>query len=237
VQNTAPDLNGDTLACYELLPAHAPDLYRMVLRERRMRGNQQWRHSNRRTCEWAVYLRQRRINAVQFLGSDDSRALRWERIYSTTTDFSDEQAILCSLCFSKFFTIPLLSAHEKSCSSNQSSSLALNFYAYLLPILCMLQLFVHAPLYQYGRDLHHKYDQQVGITTLFIWNLFFFAISLLGRAGVKKFNIRQLLIIYSLLICLNALFLILYKISLKCSKLGTSILYLSPGDLFYSLTA
>lgn len=88
VQNTAPDLNGDTLACYELLPAPATNLYRMVLRERRTRGNRHWRHNNRRTCEWSVDLRQRRIDAVQFL-ADDSRALRWERSYSTATDFSE----------------------------------------------------------------------------------------------------------------------------------------------------
>lgn len=87
VHNAAPDFSGDTLACYELLPASAPGLYRMVLRERRTRGNRHWRHNNHRTCEWEINPLARRVSAAQWLGTDTWAKQHWERTYTSATDF------------------------------------------------------------------------------------------------------------------------------------------------------
>jgi hypothetical protein len=87
VHNAAPDFSGDTLACYELLPASAPGLYRMVLRERRTRGNRHWCHNNRRTFEWEINPLARRVSAAQWLGTDAWARQHWERTYTSATDF------------------------------------------------------------------------------------------------------------------------------------------------------
>ena len=87
VYNMDPDFNGDTLACYELLPASAPGLYRMVLHERRTRGNRHWRHNNRRTFEWEIDPLARRVSAAQWLGTDAWARQHWERTYTSATDF------------------------------------------------------------------------------------------------------------------------------------------------------
>jgi uncharacterized membrane protein YiaA len=108
--------------------------------------------------------------------------------------------------------------------SSWSSSLELNCYAYVLPSLIVLQFFGHSSLYQYVRDLSHTDDQQAGVAILCAWSFFFFVVSLMGRLYVTKFNINELLTIYSLLTYLNAFFIVLY---------GIGILAASPSPYHY----
>lgn len=93
-------------------------------------------------------------------------------------------------------------------------SLELNFYAYVLPSISVLQFFGQSQLYQYVRDLYHADDQQAGVTILCAWSIVFFIVSLMGRLYVKKFNVNELLTVYSLLTYINVFFIIMYGIGM-----------------------
>lgn len=108
--------------------------------------------------------------------------------------------------------------------SSSRSSIEMNFYVYMLPSINVLQFFVHSQLYQYMKDLHQTDDQQAGVTTLFVWNLFFFAVSIIARMSLKKFNIKKLLTIYSILIAINTLFVLFY---------GFCIMLVGPSEYHY----
>jgi hypothetical protein len=86
VKNAAPDLNGDTLACYTLTRTGLT--YTMVLQERRTHASRRWRHNTRITCHWIVDMAQRQVTATQPLGNGRI-TLRWKRTYTNKTDFSE----------------------------------------------------------------------------------------------------------------------------------------------------
>jgi hypothetical protein len=92
VLNSLSDLQGDTLACYELTRSRTGDSCTVVLRERTTRANRQWRHNTEVACVWETDRTRREITATRFwkgaLGSS-----HWVRTYATAalTDFTETQ--------------------------------------------------------------------------------------------------------------------------------------------------
>ena len=92
VLNSLPDLQGDTLACYELTRSRTGDSCTVVLRERTTRANRQWRHNTEVACVWETDRTRREVTATRFFkGSAGSS--HWVRTYATAalTDFTEMQ--------------------------------------------------------------------------------------------------------------------------------------------------
>jgi hypothetical protein len=87
VLNEAPDVNGDTLACYRLTRGAAGHAL-LTLQERRTAASRRWRHNTRLTYRWEADPAQRQVRAAQ-LGPDGTPGLQWVRTYANQTDFSE----------------------------------------------------------------------------------------------------------------------------------------------------
>lgn len=92
VLNSLPDLQGDTLACYELTRSRTGDTCSVVLRERATQASRQWRHNTRVACIWEADRTTRKVTAIRFW-KGESGSSHWVRTYATVTltDFTEMQ--------------------------------------------------------------------------------------------------------------------------------------------------
>jgi hypothetical protein len=92
VLNSLADVQGDTLACYELMRSRTGDTCSVVLRERATQASRQWLHNTRVACIWEADRITRQVTATRFwkgeLGSS-----HWVRTYATAalTNFTEMQ--------------------------------------------------------------------------------------------------------------------------------------------------
>ncbi|RPD44103.1 hypothetical protein DNI29_22155 [Hymenobacter sediminis] len=85
VQNTAPGVSGDTLACYRLTRVGS-DRVCLTLHERQPAGSQRWHRSSRLTYRWEADLAQHQVTATQ-VQADGTPGGQWVRTYTNRTDF------------------------------------------------------------------------------------------------------------------------------------------------------